>query len=156
MRLRTYDTEVQPKDLPALPFQAHGAWIPLLIEPRKVQSTLIEVVQRYDLPYEMGVGWVLGAAQDYTYVPPSKEEKTAKSNEDMTWVHPMPVKRGDRVMFRRFLRSQASHQPPVFPTMDLDPRFEKWETLFIHVQDVMGVLEVEDVNEEDGPSADRQ
>lgn len=134
-----------PPPLPELAFRPAGAWIPLLVGPRLQHglSSLV-IIQTYDASDDAGIGWVLGADKTYLDVPPRLRSTSAElvpTYEQKCWVSKVPVKRGDCVMFRRFLRTHGLMQADILTAEQREALPAGWETFFIHVWDLVGVLE---------------
>jgi hypothetical protein len=107
--------------LPEVRVEAKGPWVLVMVEKKKQLSKVIEIVEdeKYDRDSELGVGWVLSASTSYV--------DKGKSNET-------PVKRGDKIGFRRFLRSEGLMQPDVEVDTDND-------VFFLHVRDINGIFD---------------
>ena len=138
-----------PEDLPETKVRATGQHILVLVEPLPVKSKLIEVVtvNDFDENNSLGVGWVLSAADHYYHVPPHKMDTSKIPDaKDMTHKYQMPVKRGDRIGFRRFLRSQSLMQGDAFKRGDLD-HFPGYEVVFLNVRDLIGLIHDDDAAE---------
>lgn len=137
-----------PPYLPELDFQPFGAWVPLLVAPPPQRSDIIHIERAYDMPYDLGVGWVLGVAQDYLGLPPvdpfmseeEREKRRVHDANDTTWVYKHEVKRGHCVLFRRFLKTQGMKQAPIM--LRRSEGLEDFECFFIHVGDIIGLTSI--------------
>jgi len=113
----------------------------------------------YDKHVALGEGYVLAAPKDYVYLSPKQlaeqdqqKKKNALNYEDMKYVWKCEVARGDKVIFRRFLRS-GNHQdnlnfhgiPGLRRIMDAYPHYE---LCLLHPKDILGFLEDEDAESE--------
>ena len=141
--------------LPEVPFRAKGGWLPVLVEPVYNPSAILEIVPgEFDKHTDGGIGWVLGADKGYWYVPPRKRGTQSVVHQD-EWTHyyemPEEIRRGVRILFQRYLRTQGKGQPSlegVLRQLPADlPRRHEYEAFWIHVEDVIAVLEEEDGEE---------
>lgn len=129
-------------DLPTTPYQPYGDWVLVLVEPAGTISGL-ELVQRLDQHGEVGVGYVVAASPEryvkYQEVLPKDLQKhDIKFTEPKYFVRDTEVRRGDVVLFRRFLRTQGRFQPEI-PLEYPNEKGEGYEYFCIHVDDIIGV-----------------
>lgn len=158
---------VSAEELPDPKIRAMGKHVLVLVEPlqQPVSEAGIELVRgMYDDTYSLGIGWVLSAASEYTGLSDSKKAAEKKWREipgnrgtmyqpsDHNSVLQMPVKRGDKVCFRRFLRSQNLMQG--LPSLgSFLSEYPDYELLFLHIDDIIGTVE-DDTTGSTGEAAD--
>lgn len=131
-----------PTELPTTNFEAYGDWVLVLVEHAdKVGG--IHLVKRIDQHGEVGVAHVL-AASDLRYqklqdvLPQDLQKHDVKFTDPVYRVLDTEVRRGDVVIFRRYLRAQRTYQPDIplnFPT----DKGKDFEYFCIHVDDIIGV-----------------
>lgn len=132
------------RELPNPPIKAQGPWILVLIEPQKdrTDSGIYLVRNGYDKWMDPGIGHVLSVADHYFDLPPEKKgvEKTPKP-EDFTFKIMHDLKRGDRILFRRFLRTMKLAQPITKELeREISEQYPGHEICWLHVDDVIGEL----------------
>jgi len=132
------------ENLPETGVQAYGAWILVFVEPLPELSKVVHLVRgQFDEGSELGVAWVLSADESYWDQHPDGEQKKAPDYSDKTCRMRMPVKHGDKVVFRRFLRSQGLMQGMTAQLRQAERDFPGYEAFFIHVNDLYGIVEDE-------------
>jgi hypothetical protein len=143
-------------DLPKVKIQARGRFVLVLVEPliQPLSELGIEVVHDlYDSNSSLGLGWVLSAATHYYDMPPNKKTERRKAIQDgktpedpgvarFTQKVDMPVKVGDRICFRRFLRSQGLVQgvEQIPSIKEVLSNFPDHELVFLDVEDIIGTV----------------
>lgn len=139
-----------PENLPESPIRAYGPWVLVMVEPPpKTYGMIILVDTGRDNPDSPGIGWVLSAAEQYDWISPEQEDENKKEkklpsmgNKDVRY--DMDVKRGDKILFRRFLRSQGLMQYGLNLNNMMRvamTQFSGYEWFFIHIHDIIGVIE---------------
>lgn len=128
--------------LPEVDVQAVGQNVLLLVEPMRQQSDIIEMVfSQYDEGSDLGIAWVLSASKGYWDQAPGKPRSNAPKYEELThWVH-TDLKRGDKVAFRRFYRSQKLMQGMTPRLRQIEQSFPGCDVVFINIRDIYGVIE---------------
>ena len=139
------DLLLTAKTLPDPEFRALGPKVLVMVDPAEARSELIEVVNLtgHDRGEDVGFGWVLSAAEHYYDLHPDAPKTKTPDYKDMTYKYPMPVKFGDRVFFRRFLRSEALMQGMTSIFEDLLKDYPGYEMVLLHINDVYGFVEDE-------------
>ncbi|MCA8938750.1 MAG: hypothetical protein KDB07_02995 [Planctomycetes bacterium] len=130
-----------PAQLPEVKLRPNGPWVLVLVEPLPQQSSIIEMVESvYDENTSPGIGWVLLAKDHYYHVPPHMQGASkTPDHADMTHRYDMPVKRGDRILFRRFLKTQHLMQGQGVSD-EIMQQFPDYEWVFLNVQDIIGII----------------
>lgn len=130
------------KDLPDVGLRAIGRNVLLLVEPRETttKSGLHLLDGPIDRMGEPGYAWVLSAAEFY-YAQNSEKWKPNPKPEDYSVKTKADVKRGDRVLFRRFYRSDNIGQGLDRRQKQLQIEFPGYELVFLHVQHLIGIIE---------------
>ncbi len=124
-----------------------GPWALVMVEPleSRTKSGLILVHSDYDDKMSPGIGVVLAAPKTYRYLPYSErgKNKTADLSE-RTQTYPVEFAAGDRVLFRRFLRDANKKDARDLSLLsELASEYPDHEFSFLHVEDVMAIIEEE-------------
>lgn len=132
-----------PEDLPFLDIKAVGRHVLLLVEPKETEtkSGLVLVEGPYDKHMDPGIGWVLSASESYCDQNPCKEFIPDPGYGDLNYEMSNDVKRGDKVIFRRYMRTDKVGQGMFDIERGLQGQFPGHELVFLHVNHLIGVIE---------------
>jgi len=131
-----------PEDLPDVGITATGRHVLLLVEPKQTttEAGLILPDDGFDKGDDPGIGWVLSAPEYYIEQNPSKWVPDP-AYEDLCHLTKSDVKRGDKVLFRRFMKSDNAGQGLYWRQRELQKTLPGYELVFLHVQHLFGVIE---------------
>lgn len=146
--MRPIATECPPGLMRAVRVQAKGAWMLVAVIPLDLGPLVrVSPMDYADWP---GYGVVLSVDTMYFHLPETERWKSKTGSwesrelrKNVRYEH--DVRPGDRVLFRRYLRSQAVLQPASASQVLEDEATlpDGWELLFLHVDDCIGTWEVE-------------
>jgi co-chaperonin GroES (HSP10) len=130
------------EDLPDVGIKAIGRHVLLLVEPKKTTTDagLILPDDGFDDGHDPGIGWVLSASKKYVDQNPSNWVPDP-AYEDLCHLTSNDVKAGDKVLFRRFMKSDNAGQGLYWTQRKLQEKFPGYELVFLHVQHLIGVIE---------------
>lgn len=131
---------VFPGRLPDLGIRLISGWIPVLMEPLpdQTKSGLHVVNSEFDSHMDKGYAWVLAVPKTFRFVPPYKLKK-APDRDNHTFVWTPEVKRGDKVIFKRYERTSAKALGN--PLSDEDAaRFPEYEAFYLHYESLLAIV----------------